>query len=95
MAHKKMSPPPGGSGERAGDSSGNRNWPDYSKPSSPSPAAIGRTDEKILLTTLWERTSAKGTVYLSGFLGKARLVAFRGDPLEDGTPTWKLFISPG
>ena len=55
----------------------------------------GRGDEKVLLTVLWERTSAKGTPYLSGFLGKATLIGFRGDPLDDGTPTWKLYVSPG
>ena len=55
------------------------------------PAATG----KILLTTLWERTSAKGTVYLSGYLGKASIVAFRGEPTADGTPTWDVFVSPG
>ena len=52
-------------------------------------------DDKVLLTTLWERTSQKGTVYLSGYLGKARLVAFRGEPTEDGAPTWKLFVQAG
>ena len=28
-------------------------------------------------------------------VGKARLVAFRRDPLPECTPTWKLFVSPG
>ena len=50
---------------------------------------------KVLLTTLWERTSAKGTVYLSGYLGKASVVALRGEPAADGTPTWDVYVSPG
>ena len=52
-------------------------------------------DQKVLLATLWERTSAKGNTYLSGFLGKACVVGFRGEPRPDGTPTWNIFLSPG
>jgi len=51
--------------------------------------------QKVLLTTLWERTSAKGNVYLSGFLGKARVVGFRGEPTAEGVPTWNLYLTPG
>lgn len=51
--------------------------------------------EKILLVTLWERTSAKGNTYLSGFLGKARVIGFRGEPREDGTPVWEIYLQPG
>jgi hypothetical protein len=47
---------------------------------------------KVLLMTLWERTSARGTRYLSGFLGKAKLIGFKGEPTADGTPTWNLFV---
>jgi hypothetical protein len=50
---------------------------------------------KVLLASLWERTSAKGNTYLSGFLGKACVVGFRGEPRPDGTPTWNIFLSPG
>jgi hypothetical protein len=50
---------------------------------------------KVLLCTLWERTSARGTQYLSGFLGKARVVAFRGPPTPDGIETWNIFLQPG
>jgi N-dimethylarginine dimethylaminohydrolase len=32
--------------------------------------------ERVLLMTLSERTSAKGIEYLSGWLGRARVVAF-------------------
>jgi hypothetical protein len=52
-------------------------------------------EPKILLATLWHRTSERGNEYLSGFLGKARLVAFRGEPTAEGVSTWNLFISPG
>jgi hypothetical protein len=52
-------------------------------------------DQKVLLCSLWERTSAKGTVYLSGFLGKARVVGFRGESRPDGTQTWDLYLTPG
>jgi hypothetical protein len=37
----------------------------------------------------------RGNRYLSGFLGKARVVGFQGEPREDGTPTWKLYVAPG
>jgi hypothetical protein len=33
-------------------------------------------EPKILLTTLWQRTSERGNEYLSGCLGKARIVGF-------------------
>ena len=52
-------------------------------------------DQKVLLATLWERTSAKGNTYLSGFLGKARVVAFRGKSTPAGTPTWNVYLTPG
>jgi hypothetical protein len=51
--------------------------------------------DKVLLTCLWERTSAGGRQYLAGFLGKARLIAFRGAPLPNGTPTWDPYIAAG
>jgi hypothetical protein len=51
-------------------------------------------DDKVLLCQLWERTSAKGTVYLSGFLGKARLVGFKGEQRADGTRIWDIYL-PG
>ena len=53
------------------------------------------TSGKILLTTLYERTSQKGNVYLSGLLGRASVVAFRGEPTADGTATWDVYVSPG
>jgi hypothetical protein len=50
---------------------------------------------RVLLCSLWERTSAKGNSYLSGFLGKARVVGFRGESRPDGTQTWDLYLTPG
>lgn len=61
----------------------------HSAPSTRSPAS-----GKVLLTTLWERTSQKGTVYLAGYLGRASIVALGGEPTEDGTPTWDVYVSP-
>ena len=47
----------------------------------------------VLLLTLSERTSGKGNRYLSGWLGKASVVAFAGEPDKHGNPTWDLFVS--
>jgi hypothetical protein len=52
-------------------------------------------DQKVLVATLWQRTSERGNEYLSGFLGKARLVGFRGEARPDGTPTWDVYLTPG
>jgi hypothetical protein len=48
---------------------------------------------KVLLLELRERTSGKGTRYLSGWFGKARLVAFAGEPDEEGHRTWSVYAS--
>ena len=50
---------------------------------------------KVLIATLWQRTSERGNEYLSGFLGKARVIGFRGEPTADGIPTWNLYLQPG
>jgi hypothetical protein len=52
-------------------------------------------DDKVLLTTLWVKTSASGREYLFGYLGKAKLIAFKGKPAADGTATWDVFIKAG
>ncbi len=52
-------------------------------------------NQKVLLCSLWQRTSERGNEYLSGFLGKARIIAFRGEPTAEGVPTWNVFLSPG
>ncbi|HEX2528688.1 MAG TPA: hypothetical protein VHL31_20635 [Geminicoccus sp.] len=50
---------------------------------------------KVLLAELVERTSARGNKYLSGWLGKARIVGFWADGQDrDGSPTTvlRLFV---
>lgn len=48
-----------------------------------------RKPDLVLLTELWERTSAKGTRYLRGYL------AFLDkEQRDDGVIVWKLFVSP-
>jgi hypothetical protein len=51
-------------------------------------------EPRVLLMVLSERTSSRGTTYLAGWLGKAKVVAFRGkEPDKFGNPTWELFVS--
>ena len=40
---------------------------------------------KVLLTILWQHTTNKGNQYFSGFLGKARVIGFRGKPTKPRT----------
>jgi hypothetical protein len=47
---------------------------------------------RVLLMTLSCRTSAKGNSYLAGWLGKASVVAFKGEPDKFGNETWDLFL---
>lgn len=47
----------------------------------------------VLLTTLSIRTSASGRQYLSGYLGKCRVVAFTGEPDRFGNETWDIFLA--
>jgi hypothetical protein len=47
---------------------------------------------RVLLMTLAERTSGKGTVYLAGWLGKARLVGFKAkEPDKYGNEAWEIY----
>ena len=48
---------------------------------------------RVLLMTLSCRTSAKGNAYLAGWLGKASVVAFAGEPDKFGNPTWDVFLA--
>jgi hypothetical protein len=50
---------------------------------------------KVLICALWQRTSERGNEYLSGFLGKARVIGFRGEPTPEGIQTWNIFLQPG
>jgi hypothetical protein len=47
---------------------------------------------KVPLLRLYSRTSAKGTEYLSGFLGLASVVAFMGED-HNGKPCWNVSVS--
>lgn len=47
--------------------------------------------ERVHLFDLRERTSVKGTRYLSGWLGKASVVAFLDREAEE--PTWHVFVA--
>ena len=51
------------------------------------------TGPRVLLMSLSVRTSAKGREYLSGYLGKARIVGFEGEPDKYGNPTWNIFVA--
>jgi len=48
--------------------------------------------KRVLLTTLSARTSSKGNEYLSGYLAKARVVAFKGQPDRFGHETWNVYV---
>jgi hypothetical protein len=46
----------------------------------------------IELATLYERVSARGTRYLLGRLGAARIVILPADATPDGVQTWRLLV---
>lgn len=47
--------------------------------------------DRVLLLELRERTSAAGNRYLSGWLGKASVLAFLDRDADE--PTWQVFVS--
>jgi hypothetical protein len=49
---------------------------------------------KVLPTVLWHCTSEKGNKYLSGFLGKARVIGFQGESAFEGIRTWNIYLQP-
>ena len=54
----------------------------------------GRPEPKVLLMQLSERTSAKGTRYFTGYLGRAKLVAFLDqEPDKFGNPQWSVYAA--
>ena len=52
----------------------------------------GQPQAKLLLATLTECESARGNVYLRGWLGASNLVGFRGEDDDQGRPTWNLYL---
>lgn len=48
---------------------------------------------RVHLMTLSVRTSGKGNEYLSGYLGKAKVVGFRGEPDRFGSETWNIYVA--
>jgi hypothetical protein len=56
-----------------------------------------RDGPRVLLVKLTQKMSAKGTVYLSGWMGAARLVGFADrEPDRDGNQVWNIFAAePG
>ena len=51
-------------------------------------------DVRVKLCTLSIRTSKRGSTYVSGWLGKARLVGWAGEPDKFGNRTIDLFVTP-
>lgn len=47
--------------------------------------------DKVLLAALKERTAASGTRYLSGWLGKARIVGFLDREAPGGETQWLIY----
>ncbi len=55
----------------------------------------GPQEAKVLLLELSERISSKGRKYMSGFLGRASVVAFEAEePDKFGNKMWRVFVSP-
>lgn len=50
-------------------------------------------EPKVLLMQLTQRTSGKGNAYLTGWLGKAKLVGFKGEPDEHGNERWDVYAA--
>ena len=51
-----------------------------------------KPQQKVLLAVLSEATSAKGNPYLRGWAGASSLLGFRGEPDEQGRPTWNVYL---
>ena len=50
-------------------------------------------EPKVLLMQLTERTSGRDNAYLVGWLGKAKLVGFKGEPDEHGNERWDIYAA--
>jgi hypothetical protein len=52
------------------------------------------SEPRVMLMVLSERTSSRGNTYLTGWLGKAKVIGFRGKgPDKFGNPTWEIFVA--
>jgi hypothetical protein len=52
------------------------------------------TSPRVLLLTLSERTSARGTTYLTGWAGRAKLVGFKAkEPDKYGNEVWEVYAT--
>ena len=48
---------------------------------------------RVLLAVPSECVSGNGKAHLGGWAGASNLVAFRGEPDEQGRPTWHLYLA--
>ena len=55
-------------------------------------SGAGPCGAEVLLLELSERTSAKGNRWWSGWLGKAAVVGFPGEPDKHGHPTIAVYV---
>ena len=53
----------------------------------------GPPQARVLFATLTECVSGRGSAYLRGWAGASNLVAFAGEPDEQGRPTWDLYLT--
>jgi hypothetical protein len=53
----------------------------------------GPREPRVLLMPLAERASGQGRRYFSGWLGKAKLVGFKGEPDEHGKERWDVYAA--
>lgn len=52
-----------------------------------------KPSDKVLLVEVRERTSGSGNRYLSGWLGKASVVAFLSKDAEAPGDVWQVYVS--
>jgi hypothetical protein len=50
-------------------------------------------EPRVLLMQLTQRVSERGNAYLTGWLGKAKLVGFKGEPDEHGNERWNVYAA--